>query len=212
MLNQNSGRKERYCSQLTWWNGENFKIWHFISGMNENQEYMCDVCGKSFHCVRYLLNHKKRLHVGDKAHQCTECGKMFRLKQTLSEHMEIHISKEYECGECGKHFRHYRSYRRHIKAHKETEPFPCPRCGKRYKNKKSAEPHMKACQEKDNSPSVSSTGNFHNTDVPFNPAVLPPWRNAFPYHMPDVLTTGAMSQKYEAANVLATGLANQMMS
>ena len=71
---------------------------------------------------------------------------------------------------------------------------------------------MKACQEKDNSPSVSSAGNFHNRDAPFNPTVLPPWRNAFHYHMPDILNTGAMSQKYEAANVLATGLANQMTS
>ena len=147
---------------------------------------MCDICGKSFHYQRYLLNHKKRLHVEGKAHQCTDCGKMFRLKQTLQEHMEIHNKKDYICTECGKHFGHYRSYRRHEKAHKETEPFPCPKCGKRYKNKKSAEPHMKACKQSDMPGTLPTRAenelqvqdrNVHNF-------INMQWPGVFPYNHP----------------------------
>ena len=147
-----------------------------ILGVAANEQYVCDLCGKSFYYQRYLLNHKKRLHVDGKAHQCTECGKMFRLKQTLAEHMEIHNKKEYPCSQCGKLFTHYRSYRRHEKAHKETEPFPCPKCGKRYKNKKSAEPHMKSCKETVK-PSISST-----VELPQSAEVMR-WSNSLPYNV-----------------------------
>ena len=145
---------------------------------------MCDICGKSFHYQRYLMNHKRRLHVEGKAHQCTDCGKMFRLKQTLQEHMEIHNKKDYICAECGKHFTHYRSYRRHIKAHKETEPFPCPKCGKRYKNKKSAEPHMKACKQADiPATNVMNELAMQERNVGAADAAMVLWPNAFSYNV-----------------------------
>ncbi len=63
---------------------------------------MCDVCGQRFSIRRYLVKHKRYIHVLQNKEQCTECGRMFKLKQNLLEHMETHGRKLYTCPICGK--------------------------------------------------------------------------------------------------------------
>ncbi|NXH37354.1 ZN772 protein, partial [Myiagra hebetior] len=44
----------------------------------------------------------EQLHGGEKPHKCSECGKSFRHRSTLTQHRKIHTGERpYECGECG---------------------------------------------------------------------------------------------------------------
>ena len=78
----------------------------FHSVHEDNKDFKCESCEKSFSQKGYLKNHIKRVHEGRKDYKCEFCGKSFSERQKL----EIHISmvheghKDYKCESCGKSF------------------------------------------------------------------------------------------------------------
>ncbi|ELU02251.1 hypothetical protein CAPTEDRAFT_163579 [Capitella teleta] len=59
----------------------------------------CDVCFKAFYSSSALNTHKKSHQPG--AHQCSECGKRFRIKGHLQRHLAIHTgARDFACLFC----------------------------------------------------------------------------------------------------------------
>ncbi|XP_030055044.1 zinc finger E-box-binding homeobox 1 isoform X2 [Microcaecilia unicolor] len=75
---------------------------------------------------RHMTSHKSgrdQRHVtssgGNRKFKCTECGKAFKYKHHLKEHLRIHSGeKPYECPNCKKRFSHSGSYSSHISSKK----------------------------------------------------------------------------------------------
>ena len=77
----------------------------------------CTYCGKAFKQKRHLNDHLL-MHTGEKPHQCTACGKCFARKNHLKEHNRIHTGeKPYQCAECGKNFRKRSHLNQHMLVH-----------------------------------------------------------------------------------------------
>ncbi|NXC48848.1 ZN480 protein, partial [Penelope pileata] len=56
----------------------------------------------SFSSYSYLSKHL-RIHSGEKRYKCSECGKSFKWKRSLTIHQRIHTGERpFKCPECGK--------------------------------------------------------------------------------------------------------------
>ncbi|KAM4030871.1 gastrula zinc finger protein XlCGF66.1-like [Anomaloglossus baeobatrachus] len=92
--------------------------------------YSCSECGKYFKVKNSLINHQ-RSHTGEMPFSCSECGKCFKEKSNLIHHLKIHtVEKPYSCSECGKFFSTKLSLDKHLRIHKGEKPFSCLECGK----------------------------------------------------------------------------------
>uniref|UniRef100_A0A1Q3G1A1 Putative c2h2-type zn-finger protein n=1 Tax=Culex tarsalis TaxID=7177 RepID=A0A1Q3G1A1_CULTA len=94
---------------------------------NENGEFDCKECGKSFAVRKTFLNHLRRheqLQAG--TFECFRCNKCFGTKERLARHESIH-ERDLVCGECGHRCRNGYDYRAHIRTH-QTGNFKCRRC------------------------------------------------------------------------------------
>ncbi|TSK14828.1 Zinc finger E-box-binding homeobox 1 [Bagarius yarrelli] len=94
--------------------------------------YSCSLCSYTFshrtQLDRHMSAHKAgrdQRHVtqtgggGNRKFKCTECGKAFKYKHHLKEHLRIHSGeKPYECPNCKKRFSHSGSYSSHISSKK----------------------------------------------------------------------------------------------
>jgi DNA-directed RNA polymerase subunit RPC12/RpoP len=69
----------------------------------------CDKCDKIYPTAARLQNHLKNVHqVGDsKMFVCTECGKLFSLKESLTTHMRIHKPQTEASSKCSKCYKTY---------------------------------------------------------------------------------------------------------
>ncbi|XP_062362938.1 zinc finger E-box-binding homeobox 1 isoform X4 [Cinclus cinclus] len=92
--------------------------------------FSCSLCSYTFayrtQLDRHMTSHKSGRdprHVtqssGNRKFKCTECGKAFKYKHHLKEHLRIHSGeKPYECPNCKKRFSHSGSYSSHISSKK----------------------------------------------------------------------------------------------
>ncbi|XP_064076224.1 zinc finger protein 419-like isoform X1 [Vanessa tameamea] len=83
------------------------------------REHRCGACGAALASRASLNKHARAVHAGLRAppaHVCHTCGKMFRAKSTLVNHVRTHTGeKPYECGVCGRRFAQRTAMRTHIK-------------------------------------------------------------------------------------------------
>nr|AAF81689.1 Smad-interacting protein 1 [Xenopus laevis] len=98
----------------------------------KNEEnFSCPLCSYTFayrtQLERHMVTHKpgRDQHemltqgAGNRKFKCTECGKAFKYKHHLKEHLRIHSGeKPYECPNCKKRFSHSGSYSSHISSKK----------------------------------------------------------------------------------------------
>ncbi|KAM9331692.1 uncharacterized protein KZ484_016914 [Pholidichthys leucotaenia] len=99
---------------------------------NGKSLFFCESCGKSFK-QRYFLGQHLRIHNGEKPYCCQTCGKSFTASSSLTTHMRIHSGeKPYSCKTCGKHFSQRSHLSRHMGIHTNVKPFSCKTCGKSF--------------------------------------------------------------------------------
>uniref|UniRef100_A0AAG5DEF3 Transcription factor grauzone n=1 Tax=Anopheles atroparvus TaxID=41427 RepID=A0AAG5DEF3_ANOAO len=72
--------------------------------IEDGQVFRCDICQHESPNSRALLDHKKRVHVEERF-ECEFCGKRFKRKLYLREHIASHTGKPlYSCEVCGATF------------------------------------------------------------------------------------------------------------
>lgn len=91
--------------------------------VEEERQFKCEECGRSYRHAGSLLNHKKSHKTG--LFRCHVCQKSFYNLLALKNHQRSHFDiKRFKCDECGKAYKTQRQLLNHLKRHKEAEVEP----------------------------------------------------------------------------------------
>ncbi|EGV99715.1 Zinc finger protein 658 [Cricetulus griseus] len=105
--------------------------------------HQCEECGKYFSNAKILSVHQ-RIHTGKKPYKCNVCDKSFTQCTNLKTHQRLHTGERpYECRECGKSFRHLSALKSHQKMHTGEKPYKCKECDKSFSQCSSLKTHQR---------------------------------------------------------------------
>ena len=138
------GEQPRFtCNYCEWSTGYKFTLEQHISSVHlRERNSKCMHCEKAFANKYRLKEHVQRMHiVGDKVHECSECGKKYATRKSLDCHKQSHKAKTFEkCNICGKNLRD-KSLKSHIeKMHLELKA--CSVCEKGYRRQFDLDRHF----------------------------------------------------------------------
>ncbi|GBP13522.1 Zinc finger protein 57 [Eumeta japonica] len=110
----------------------------------------CADCGKTFINKNSLRLHILNIHQCERTFSCGICGKVYKGKSGLSQHMWAHESTNGEaayCAPCGVQFKSAYNYRNHLKTHSKhlTDHdliYPCGACGMRFASARRRREHV----------------------------------------------------------------------
>jgi len=131
------------------------------------QMFVCEVCGKEYKKKIHMNEHLKS-HSGEGRKNCEICSQTFRTNSTYKQHKKIH-DKINECKECGKCFGTAMNLERHEKMHNGIKDFQCASCAKPYSSMISLQKHMeiKHQAEASHGKKQSFTCDHHDCDKSF---------------------------------------------
>jgi KRAB domain-containing zinc finger protein len=108
---------------------------------HHNEIICCKICEKNNYT---LFRHKQYGHKHEvvKTFNCTECTSVFKTKEQLDYHMEIH-AKNFPCSTCSKVFTRRYLLKQHELTHANPKQFYCEICDKSFQRKFCLDSHRK---------------------------------------------------------------------
>ena len=110
-----------------------------------NDQFVCDLCKKSFDQRRYVTRHIRKIHKATRGqHQCPICERYMMQKSDLKRHLATHTdTKEHMCPVCSKTFTRKDSMLVHKRQHSNDYTFKCDLCGRGFHSRVSLESHTR---------------------------------------------------------------------
>ncbi|XP_028028717.1 zinc finger protein 233-like isoform X3 [Bombyx mandarina] len=103
----------------------------------------CGICGKRYRYNCHLVQHQKKVHMGEKSAVCGVCDKGFFNDVSLKLHMMTHSDeRKHECGHCGRRFRWESNLKDHVKIHTGDKSHVCRICEKGFIQKSTLKQHL----------------------------------------------------------------------
>lgn len=106
-----------------------------LLNLKNQSHFNCDICGKQFAKLRYLIDHIK-WHTSD--YYCKLCQKVFCRKESLKHH-SCQQQPTLKCDKCDKIFRQNKHLKEHLMYHEGK--FKCHKCGANYQHKQRLKNH-----------------------------------------------------------------------
>jgi len=139
------------CSQKS-----NLKKHHDLKHSTDDSQgdkvFSCDICSLSYNTKSNLNRHMMRVHEDvQRPIICEKCGKKFKEKSGLTQHMYSHGPAEYKCTQCDATFRSPLYLERHISRKHPVggvQPFTCRLCKKGFPVNHQLQIHIQAVHQK----------------------------------------------------------------
>jgi DNA-directed RNA polymerase subunit RPC12/RpoP len=112
--------------------------------LNNNTEYVCDICEKVFRRKSYLQKHMNS-HNKERPYPCQYCGKLFRSLTNRAKHVLQHAvgSETLACDVCNETFLDRESLEKHQPLHKT---FACANCESTFSSAPGLARHASKCE------------------------------------------------------------------
>ncbi|KAJ8005283.1 hypothetical protein DPEC_G00145020 [Dallia pectoralis] len=106
--------------------------------------FRCVYCIATFKSLSKLRLHNCH-HAPEKAYRCPLCRKEFRMKVSVTTHMQTHSlsSHPFRCQECHKSYSDIFTLRDHQSSHASLKPYACPECGMVFRHRSVMEDHRR---------------------------------------------------------------------
>ncbi|XP_048357798.1 zinc finger protein 574 [Sphaerodactylus townsendi] len=107
------------------------------------EEFQCQLCSSTFPKQAQLSRHQRFAHKMERRHKCLTCGKMFKKKSHMRNHLLTHTGERpYHCKECGKSFNSPANLQRHRLTHTGERPYRCDICQKCFTQSSTLQQHL----------------------------------------------------------------------